>query len=192
MISLRRPAPPDFLERRRAVVDWNRWGCATPGEGSRGWLVETCRAELEWVEAEWRRLGGDPFEVSRDRQHPDGPHPSEALRLPHEQAAARLVNCHLHADGAERQIRDAIRRLKAQRKAARDATQGRSYRDGWARIAAETEKDLVHHRGQRAGKWRAFLAATVQYRDLRRALDVMERHATERDAMETDRPRIAA
>lgn len=167
MISLRRPAPAEFLRRRRAAVGWGAWRLeAPPGEGSRAWLVETCRAELEWVEAEWRRLGGDPFAVSRHR-----PHPSEALRLPHEQAAARLVNCHLHVDAAGWGLREACRRLRAQRRAAGDGTQGAAYRDGWARIAAETAKDLAHHRARRGLAWRAFLEAAARYRSLRTAVD---------------------
>lgn len=164
MLSLRRPASAGFLERRRAAVDWEMWGRARPGEGSRSWLVETCRAELEWVEAEWRRLGGDPFAASRHH-----PHPAEALRLPHEQAAARLVNCHLHVDAAEAGLRDACRRLRVQRRAAADASQGTRYRADWTRIAGETTQDISVLRRQRAQAWRAFLDAAQRYRHLRRA-----------------------
>ncbi|SKA30881.1 hypothetical protein SAMN02745126_05043 [Enhydrobacter aerosaccus] len=166
MISLRRPAPADFLERRRARVDWARWGLVEPPPGSPRWLVETCRAELEWVEADWRRLGGDPF-----RLQPHQPHPAEALRLPHEQAAARLLNCHLHLDGAHRQIDDAIRRLRLQRRAAIDRHQSSAYRQGWRRIALDTEKDLRLSRRRWAQAWRAFLAAGALYERLRAAIE---------------------
>ena len=68
MFQLRQPAPPAFLARRLAAIDW----LDPPPEGSRAWLVETCRAELEWSRAEWRRLGGDRGETG------PGPAPSEA------------------------------------------------------------------------------------------------------------------
>jgi hypothetical protein len=44
MFPLRQPAPPAFLARRVATIDW----VEAPAAGSRAWLVEICRAELEW------------------------------------------------------------------------------------------------------------------------------------------------
>jgi hypothetical protein len=166
MLSLRCPAPADFLMRRRAATDWVKWGLAPPAEGSRRWLVETCRAELDWAEADWRRLGGDPFEVSRH-----GPHPAEALRLPHERAAARLVNCHLHMNAETWQIDDLRRRLKSQRKAALDTTQSEAYRTDWAERADASKHELQTRRRRRAIAWRAFRSAASHYRRLRAALD---------------------
>src|SRR5476651_1742760 len=163
MLSLRLPAPTDFLARRLDAIDWRG---APPREGSRWWLVETCRAELEWAEADWRRLGGDAVEPSRSR-----PHPAEACRLPHEEAAARLVNCHLHVDVEAWRIHELLRRLPGQRQAAGDPAQSAAYRAAWTAVATGTIADLGGHRRRRAQAWRAFLAAAALYCRRRAALD---------------------
>jgi hypothetical protein len=168
MLSLRRSAPIDFLERRLEAIDWRG---APPRKGSRWWLVETCRAELEWAEADWRRLGGDAVELSRPGRY-CGPHPAEACRLPHEEAAARLVNCHLHVDVETWRMRELLRRLPGQRQAAADPTQSAAYRASWTAGAAGTIADLGDHRQRRSQAWRAFLAAASLYCRLRAALDV--------------------
>lgn len=166
MLPLRRPAPADFLARRRAATDWIRWGMTAPAEGSRRWLVETCRAELDWAEAEWRQLGGDALELPRH-----GPHPAEALRLPHEQAAARLVNCHVHLDLERRAIDDLGRRLRRQREAATDLAQSDAYRAAWAARVEASARALRACRERRAVAWRAFRAAASRYRELRAAIE---------------------
>jgi hypothetical protein len=167
MLSVRRPALPAFLARRRLAIDW---AGKPPAEGSRWWLVETCRAELVWAEADWRRIAGDGIDPPRGGW-PEGPHPSEAWRLPHEVAAARLVNCHLHVDVAAWRMRELRNRLPHQRAAARDQTQGAAYRTAWTDHAASTLRDLQMHRSRRAGAWRGFLAATSHYCRLRATLD---------------------
>ena len=161
MLVLREPAPLDFLARRLTAIDWHE---GPPAEGSRIWLVETCRAELEWACADWRRLGGDLGET--------GPaaHPSDAWRLPHERAAARLVNCHLHVDVEGWRIGELLRRLPGQRRATLDITQSAAYGLAWANRAAGTLDDLRLHRLQRRLAWRGFLAAADEYRGLRAAL----------------------
>jgi len=166
MLALRRPAPADFLARRLAAIDWRD---GIPETNSRWALVETCRAELEWVDAEWRRLGGDAA-TPRSRSN-QGPHPAESLRLPHEHAAARLVNCHLHVDVSGWRIRTLARRLPAQRRAARDEAQSVSYRAAWINAAAGTLSDLQDYRRRRALAWRAFLAAATEYRHLRAQME---------------------
>jgi hypothetical protein len=171
MLSLRLSAPTDFLARRLAMIDWRG---VPPREGSRWWLVETCRAELEWAEADWRRLGGDALELPRSGRYSgpiSGPHPAEACRLPHEEAAARLVNCHLHVDVEAWRIRELLRRLPGQRQAAGDLTQSAAYRASWAAVAAGAIADLGDHRKRRAQAWRAFLAAASLYCRLRGPLD---------------------
>jgi len=175
MLSLRLPAPAAFLARRLDAIDWRG---APPREGSRWWLVETCRAELEWAEADWRRLGGDAVELPRPGRHSgqysgqySGPHPAEACRLPHEEAAARLVNCHLHVDVEAWRMRELLRRLPGQRQAAGDSTQSAAYRASWTAVAAGAIADLTDHRQRRAQAWRAFLAAASLYCCLRAALN---------------------
>jgi hypothetical protein len=167
MLFLRLPAPDDFLARRLEAIDWRG---APPRDGSRWWLVETCRAELEWAEADWRRLGGDAVEPSRPGRY-SGPHPAEACRLPHEEAAARLLNCHLHVDVETWRMRELLRRLPGQRQAADDPTQSAAYRASWTAVAAGAIADLGDHRKRRAQAWRAFLAAASLYCRRRAALD---------------------
>jgi hypothetical protein len=167
MLALRRPAPSYYIDRRRRLL---KRRAPLPGEGSRRFLVETCRAELEWAEAEWRHLGGAWVDVPFTL--PAGlPHPSEALRLPHEVAAARVVNCHLHVDVETWRLRELLRRLPGQRRASRDPTQSEAYRASWADVAAGTLTDLRDYRRRRAMAWRAFLDAATRYRLLRAQLD---------------------
>src|SRR5471030_616127 len=72
----RQPASPSFVARRLACIAWR--GAPSP----RLWLVETCRAELEWAVAEWRLLAGDPDHEGRSDGRGHGSHPSEEWRLP--------------------------------------------------------------------------------------------------------------
>ncbi len=135
-----------------------------PRRGSRRWLVETCRAELEWERADWRRLGG----VDNDGL---GAHPSEAWRLPHEVAAARLVNCHLHVAVEAVRHRDLRRWLPQQQSAAIDEMQSASYRADWAEVAARTKADATTYRRRLCRALRGFRAAASHYRQLRAAID---------------------
>jgi hypothetical protein len=169
MLVLRRPAPSDFLARRLQAIDW--FGGRPPAEGSRRHLVEICRAELEWAHADWRRLGGV------DEGLTTGPHPSEAWRLPHEQAAARLVNAHLHIDVASWRIGELLLRLRDQRSAATDMTQSEDYRLGWADAAAGCLGDLQMHLHRRRRALRVFLSEVSHYRRLRAAIDRTARAA---------------
>src|SRR5262249_4420197 len=91
--------------------------------------------------------------------------------LPHEQAAAALVNCHLHVDAGTRQIRDLVIRLRAQRAAARDATQSARYRAQWAEAAAASLAEIATYRRRRQPALRASLPAPGRSRLMRAALD---------------------
>jgi len=147
----RRPADPDFIARRLAAIDWRD----PPSPRVR--LVATCRAELEWAVAEWRWLANDPA----DRGW--GPHPSEQWRLPHERAAARVVNCHLHLDVAEARLRELVPKLRRQR-----ASAGRKDQDAvralyWADAAVNTESDIGDYLTRRRLAWRCFLLASADY-----------------------------
>jgi hypothetical protein len=153
----RQPAPPSFVARRLARIAWG----GTPP--SRAWLVETCRAELEWAVAEWRLQAGDP-----DHRGP-GPHPSEEWRLPHERAAARVVNCHLHLDVAQWRLGELVRRLRRQRAAALDAERPDDHRLYWANAAVGTVDDVRGYLARRRLAWRCFLVAAADYRRLKRS-----------------------
>ena len=168
----RRPASPIFLARRLAAIAW--FG-PPPAPGSRPWLVETCRAELAWALADWRLLTGTVEEPAANRS--GGPHPSEAHRLPHEVAAARVVNCHLHVDVEGWRIRTLLMTLRRQRRAACDGEQADAYRLSWMEAAAGTLADLVLHRNRRRVAWDCFLAASAEYRRSRATLDGAHRLA---------------
>lgn len=161
----RRPATLDFLARRLLATSWAP--LAAPAAGSRRWLVETCRAELLWSVADWRRAT-DSYAVSFDESSYDR-HPSEGHRLPHERAAARLVNCHLHTDVQDWSIRKLILAIRAQRKAAADTTQSGAYRASWADAAEGSGADLRLYVARRRKAWSAFLTAAAEYRELRTA-----------------------
>jgi hypothetical protein len=157
----RRPADPAFLARRLAAIAWYE------PPSPRLWLVETCRAELEWAVAEWRWLSSDPD----DRGWGWGPHPSEAWRLPHEQAAARVVNCHLHLDVAQLRLDALLPKLRGQRAAALRLDQSASYRLSWADAAAGTERDVRDYLGRRRLAWRCFRAASTDYLRLKAMIE---------------------
>lgn len=157
-IALRQPADAPFLARRLTIIAWRE---GMPSPRSRTWLVETCRAELEWADAEWRHLAGDAGERTR------GADPSQDWRLPHEQAAARVVNCHLHLVTDVWQLRELGPRLRRQRRAATDMTLDAARRLYWADAAARTLADFRHHLGRRRLAWRCFLAAAVEYHRLK-------------------------
>src|SRR5471032_865851 len=148
--SQRQPAPPSYVARRLACIAW--WRKPSP----RLWLVETCRAELEWAVAEWRQLAGDhPVDVGgRSYGRSPGPHPSEEWRLPHERAAARVVNCHLHIDVAHWRLADLVPRLRRQRAAALDDGRPEDHRLRWADAATGTAGDMRWYLARRRLAWR--------------------------------------
>jgi len=132
--------------------------------------VETCRAELEWAVAEWRLLAGDPGDRSQSGRSL-GPHPSEEGRLPHERAAARVVNCHLHLDVAQWRLAELVPRLRRQRAAALDDGRPERHRLYWADAAAGTACDLGAYLARRRLAWRCFLVAAADYRRLKGVID---------------------
>ena len=103
-------------------------------------LVETGRAELVWARADW-------LEVAATAEG------WQEACLPHERAAARLLEVWGHLHPLEHRLRQGIERLRAQRRAGRD---------GQATIG-----DVQRYRRERRPLWRAFLAAAADYRDRR-------------------------
>jgi hypothetical protein len=139
--------------------------------------VESCRAELEWAVAEWRLLAGDTEDYGRSHVYGRsnvrdfGSHPSEEWRLPHERAAARVVNCHLHLDVAQSRLAELVRRLRRQRAAALDHGRPEAHRLQWADAAAATTGDMRGYLARRRLAWRCFLGAAADYRSLRATQD---------------------
>lgn len=157
------PAPADFIARRLARI---RWIGEAPGPHARLHLVALCRAELEWAADRWRAEAREVDEWACRL----GPHPSEASRLPHEAAAATVVNAHLHVDVANARLRDLKGRLRAQRAAALDAGQDAAYRACWAEQADASLEEYRGHRLRRRIAWQLFRAAAGHYRALRAAI----------------------
>ena len=159
----RHPAPADFIARRLARI---RWTGEVPGPHSRLHLVALCRAELEWAADRWRAEAGEVDEWACRL----GPHPSEASRLPHEAAAAAVVNAHLHVDVENARLRDLKGQLRGQRTAALDTGQDAAYRASWAEQAEASLAEYRRHRRRRRMAWQLFRAAADRYRALRAAV----------------------
>lgn len=128
-----------FRPRTAAPADWLA-AQPHPDLAGRRRLVETCRAELTWARADWLEAAA----TAEGWQ--------EAC-LPHEQAAARLVEVWGHLHPREDRLRQGLERLRAQR------------RSGWPWQGALA--DVQRYRQERRGLWRAFLAAASAYRDQR-------------------------
>jgi hypothetical protein len=155
----RRPADPDFIARRLAAIAWHD----SPSPRLR--LVETCRAELEWAAAEWRWLTGEPDHTGW------GPHPSEPWRLPHERAAARVVNCHLHLDVAQARLGELVPKLRRQRAASLRDGHNAVHRLYWADAAMGTESSIREYLIRRRLAWSCFLAASADYLRLKALIE---------------------
>ncbi len=126
-----------------------------PGSGARRRLIEACRGELAWAREDWLRIAGelglaaDPHERLDDGQLDDG-FVWEAARLPHEHAAARLLNVWGHLHPVEHRLSEAIGRVRARRAAGWDVT--------------ATLEDVAWYRRERRKLVRAFLEAAAEYR----------------------------
>lgn len=145
----RRAALPGFIARK--VI-------ASGAEDDRGRLLAACRAELAWCRADVLRIAGeiglpiDPLAESRADAVPIW----ELTRLPHEHAAARLLNAWDHLHPAETRLALCHERLEAQRDA------------GWTAQAADTEADIRLHERTRRRAADAMIGAAEMYRASRR------------------------
>lgn len=159
----RRPALPGFLARK---------AIASGRTSARAQLIETCRAELAWSVADWIRLSGTG--ANHDARY-DGPHPAEAHRLPHERAAATVLNVWGHLHPIERSIHDLTRRptgtLRAQRQAAAADRYTESQRYDWARRAEATLDDLRWYWAERRKLMGRFWVAAAEYRTARTVVE---------------------
>src|SRR5204862_7435650 len=113
-----------------------------------------CRAERDWAAVDGGGLAAslgiaDPGPMRR------GPALWEAARLPHEIAAARLLNVWGHLHPMEWRIRELILRLRAQR--------SKEHEGDWAERAVGTLGDLQWYRRERCRRWRAWLATAADY-----------------------------
>lgn len=140
----------DRLLARRLPAPTPRPTDRTPEPGERRQLVEACRGELAWAREDWLRIAASLGLAADPRDRHDDGFAWEAARLPHEHAAARLLNVWSHLHPVEYRLREAIARVRAQRTAGRDA--------------AATLEDLTWYRRERRKLVRAFLEAAAEYR----------------------------
>jgi hypothetical protein len=139
---------------RRLPAPHHRLIAAAPELGARRRLVEICRDELAWAREDWLRiaaelgLADDPHPL--DGAQAGGAPAWEAARLPHEWAAARLLNVWGHLHPLEHRLDEAVARLRARRAA------------GWD--VAGTLEDVAWYRREGRKLRRAFLAAAADYR----------------------------
>lgn len=139
--ATRQAALPGFVVRYLFKVD---------AKGERQTIIEACRAELKWASADWRRITDSrPFdhEIEQD---------AAAHRLPHEQAAAAVLNVWGHLHPIEHRIREGLIRLRAQRAA------------GWHAHALGTVDDIRAYWLQRRAVSTTFHRAVTAYRAARR------------------------
>lgn len=170
-LATRRPACAGYLARKVLSIDWVKFGQPVPPTHSQAWLLEACRAELDWARADWRRMTGADETLRHDAAY-DGAHPSEAKRLPVEVAAARVLNAWGHVHVEIGRIRDALAGLRRARKAAADAEQSDAYRESWAQGAAFIAADLRALLAYRRRAWPVFVQAAREYRAARAAIDM--------------------
>lgn len=140
----------DSLLARRLPAPSTRLIDRPPGLGARRRLIEACRAELAWAREDWLRIAASLGLAADPRDRCDDAYVWEAARLPHEVAAARLLNVWGHLHPLEHRLREAIARVKAQRAA------------GWE--AAAALEDIAWYRAERRKLVRAFFEAADEYR----------------------------
>jgi hypothetical protein len=133
---------------RRLPAPRHRLTAAARDLGARRRLVEICRNELAWAREDWLRVAAE-FGLAGDPHPHDGAPAWEAARLPHERAAARLLNVWGHLHPLEHRLAEAVARLRAQRAA------------GWD--IAGTLEDVAWYRREGRKLRRAFLAAAADY-----------------------------
>lgn len=165
-------APSTSLQREPALVGFlMRKVIATGRTTDRAHMVEACKAELDWSIADWSRLTGFSG-LSHDYR--DGAHPADIHRLPHERAAATVLNCWGHLHPTEWRIREIIKTLRAQRKAAAANRYSEDQRYAWGRKAEATRDDLRLYVEDHRRQTKLFFAAVAEYRALRSKLDISD------------------
>ena len=138
LLAHRQPAPKQRLTDR------------APASPARRRLVEACRSELTWAREDWLRTAGQLGLPADPHGRLDDGFVWEAARLPHEHAAARLLNVWGHLHPVEHRLSEAIGRVRAQRAA------------GWNVTA--TLEDVAWYLRERRKLVRAFLEAAAEYR----------------------------
>lgn len=143
-----RAAHPDHIKRK----------CRAAGAFSgRKLILAQCKAEIDWASARYRRehQGPRPFDHEMEWE-------AAQARMPHEQAAAVVLNVWGHLLVPEARIHALVAKLRQQRAA------------GWYREAAGTVDDLRYYWQARHTSWRVMLKAIADYRAARRAVDYRE------------------
>jgi hypothetical protein len=174
----RAAALPGFLHRRILAEVGPHDGL--PAVGSLRWAVAICRAEIDWSVADWRRLDPlDPGPLDPGPLDPGprkdgwGSHPSETYRLPHEQAAAAVLNAASHLQPTSWRLRELKRRLRAQRIAAADGALSEAHRLDWMERAEDSALEWRALWALRHRQMAALARALTAYRSARAAVDAV-------------------
>ena len=112
----------DRLLHHRLPAPSHRLIDRAPDIGARRRLVEACRGELAWAREDWLRVASELGLPADPHERLDDGLIWEAAHLPHEHAAARLLNVWGHLHPVEHRLREAIARVRAQHAAGRDAS----------------------------------------------------------------------
>lgn len=147
--GLRQPAPADYIARR--VI-------AAKAGTVRGQAIEACRAELEWAHVDVLSISAG-LRLPIDADSPDAFPLHEASRLPHEHAAARVLNAWGHLHPVEWRLGVCWKRLRDQRRARQ------------MNHAALTADDVRWYRAERRKLKPILAAAIAAYARLRTGLD---------------------
>lgn len=161
--QVRKPALPGFLARKLGAIDWLG---GVPDAWTLRWVIETCRAELDWSEADWRRMNRNWNGWSSEAYALAAPH-----QMPHEQAAARVLNAWAHVHVPTGRFYMVKAQLRGQRRAANDMNQSAAYRASWAKMIPGTIEELRTLIGQRRKAWPILLLAIAAYRQRREEAD---------------------
>jgi hypothetical protein len=145
---------PETLIRRRREA-------APPASLPRE-TIAACRAELDWARTDVIAIAAElHLPIDADSRSAIPFH--ELARLPHEQAAARVLNVWGHLHPMEDRARRCWQRLHAQRRA------------GWTNRTAGSAGDLRRYLAARRRLKPLFAAAIADYRRRRTELDTQPR-----------------
>jgi hypothetical protein len=142
--TFRRPALLGFLVR---------CSLATPADTGLRITIEFCRAELKWSVADWKRL--NPHFNGWDHEAGDQ---SERCRLPHEKAAAHVLNIWGHIVGPRVRIAELLSIAKDRKSRGDDRL-------------ADAMTDLSYYLAARRKAWALLIPAIKAYRAARAAID---------------------
>lgn len=94
------PASAAFLRSHLLRTSWGKDVVGVPVAWSQRWVLDACEAELAWATADWKRISPDFNGLDHEAWQL-----AELDRLPHERAAAKVLNCRRHLVTPESEAR---------------------------------------------------------------------------------------